>query len=277
MLSTLTLVTALSVAPAQAGELNLANVRATYGVLGALRTSNKVLPGDVYHISFDIENLQADAEGKVMYQMGMELLNPQGQTEFKRAPDPKLPQELVNVFGGNRIPAFAYASTDPSYAAGTYTLKVTVIDDRTKKQKTLETKFDVLPKGFGLVDLVTTYDPRIPVPAPMLGVAGQVINLNFSIVGFEAPLDATKKQKKPNVSLEMKVLDANGQPTMKKPTFGDFKEEIQAGLDKIPMAFPMALNRAGKFTVELSATDKISGKTSKLTFPMEVLEQKATK
>ena len=42
----------------------------------------------------------------------------------------------------------------------------------------------------------------------------------------------------------------------------------------LPMSFLLRINRPGKFTVELNATDKISNKTAKLTFPVTVLEQK---
>ena len=88
------------------GELQLTNVRATYGVLGPTRSGSDILPGDIFSIAFDIENLTADKEGKVMYNMGMELINPQGQSEYKRDPEDR-PLTIFNVLGGNRIPAFA--------------------------------------------------------------------------------------------------------------------------------------------------------------------------
>ena len=39
----------------------------------------------------------------------------------------------------------------------------------------------------------------------------------------------------------------------------------------VPMTFPLTLNRPGKFTVELTATDAVGNQTAKLTFPIKVL------
>ena len=127
MWTTLAVLAALTAAPAQAGELNLTNPRPTYGVLGATRPNKNVLPGESFHIAFEIENLQADAKGEVLYSMGMEVINPKGQTEFKKQPA-EAPFSIFNILGGNSIPAFAHAATDPTSDPGEYTIKVTVID-----------------------------------------------------------------------------------------------------------------------------------------------------
>lgn len=41
-----------------------------------------------------------------------------------------------------------------------------------------------------------------------------------------------------------------------------------------PGQFVLPLNRAGKFTIELKATDLLSNKTSQVSFPLTVLESK---
>jgi hypothetical protein len=41
----------------------------------------------------------------------------------------------------------------------------------------------------------------------------------------------------------------------------------------IPLQFRISLNRPGKFTVELKATDRVSGKTDTRSFPITVLPQ----
>src|SRR5690349_2202159 len=116
MISTVVLATALSLAPAQAGELKLSNPRGTYGVLGAPRSDNKILPGDFYFLAFDIENLKTDDEGKILYSMGMEVKNPKGETEYKKDPLERPP--LYNVLGAARIPAFAHAQTGTETTPG---------------------------------------------------------------------------------------------------------------------------------------------------------------
>ncbi|HEY1861805.1 MAG TPA: hypothetical protein VGG61_15700, partial [Gemmataceae bacterium] len=67
MMATLAFLSALSALPAQDGQLRFANERPTYCMWGATRTANKYLPGDVYFLSFDIENLSVDKNGKVSY------------------------------------------------------------------------------------------------------------------------------------------------------------------------------------------------------------------
>ena len=50
--------TALSLAPGQAGQLNVSNVRTTYGPLGPPRFDNKILPGDLVCLSLDVNGFQ---------------------------------------------------------------------------------------------------------------------------------------------------------------------------------------------------------------------------
>ena len=86
MWTTLTLIAALGPLPAQTGDLELNNVHATYGLLGATRPDNKVLPGDKYYVAFDIDNVRVDETGKVLYTMGMEVVDSKNKTQFKQDP-----------------------------------------------------------------------------------------------------------------------------------------------------------------------------------------------
>jgi hypothetical protein len=269
MLTTLVLVSSLSLAPAQAGELTLSNPRPTFGVLGAVRKSSKIIPGDVFFLTFDIDNLSADEEGKVLYSMGMELINPKGETEYKRDPQEKPP--LYNVLGGTRIPAFAHAQTSPDTPPGEYTLKVTVIDRATKPERkvTLSQKFQVEKKAFGLVELTTSYDKDGILSAPFGGMAGQSLFVNFWIVGFER-----SKDKQPDIAFEMRVYDEKDKPTLKKAMTGEIKRDVPDDWQKIPMNFILPLNRPGKFNVVLKATDRVTKKTAELSFPITVVELK---
>ncbi len=266
MFTTLALLSTLTLAPGQAGELKLTNPRGTYGVLGALRTDTKILPGDVYFVTFDIENLKMDDEGKIVYSMGMELINPKGQTEYKRDPQERAP--IFNVLGGTRIPAFVHAKIGTDQEAGEYTLKVTVIDGTTKKSQSLEQKFTVLKKGFGLVELTASYDSNGALSAPFGGIAGQSLFINFWIVGFE------RAKGQPNIAFEMRVFDEKNQPTLKKPMSGGINSDVPADFQRVPMNVIIPLLRPGKFTVQLKATDTVTRKVAELKFPITVVELK---
>jgi hypothetical protein len=268
MWTTLALAAALSGTVAQAPSLTLTNVRSTYGLLGAERQDNKVLPGDRYYLAFDIEGVEVDKAGKVRYSMGMEVKDSQGKVVYARNPRDL---EAYNSLGGSRLQAFTYVDAGFSQAAGEYTITVTVSDLVRKATQTLVRKFQILPKEFGLVGLSSTYDGEGRLAAPPLGVTGQSIIINFFAVGFDR--DAAKKQ--PNVAVEMRVLDESNKPVLATPFSGEVTQDVSENVVAIPMQFMLFLNRPGRFTVELQGTDRVSKKTAKLSFPLTVLEQRA--
>lgn len=269
MMTTLAFVAALAVAPGQSRELQLTNIRSTYGVLGPTRSGNTIIPGDVFSVAFDIENLTSDKEGKIQYSMGMRLINPEGKNEYKRDPADQ-PNVIYNVLGGNKIPGFAHALTGPDTAKGEYTLEVTVVDRGAPKRKpaTFRQKFVVADKTFGIVQLTTSYDDKGAFPAPAGGVAGQSIWINFWTVGF-----GLGQNKQPNVKFQMTVVDEKGQKTIDAPIEGAVNQ-VPPDTNRIPMQFLLPLNRVGKFTMTLRATDAVTNKTSELSLPITVVEQK---
>src|SRR5438552_2840507 len=109
MLTTLALAVALGLAPSQAGKLDLTNVRPTYGILGAPRANSQVLPGDSFWLSFDVDKVQANKDGKAVYTMGFEVQDSKGKVLLKEEEDTKRPRVADMSVGGNRLPIFAHA------------------------------------------------------------------------------------------------------------------------------------------------------------------------
>jgi hypothetical protein len=263
----LVLAASLTTAPAQAGGLKLANVRTAYGMLGPTRTDAKLLPGDSLFVLFDIEGVKSDDAGKILYSIGLEVSDAQGKVLFKQEPRNL---EALNALGGNRLPAHAHIDIGVDQPPGSYTLKVAVADRATKASQTLTHKFEVLPRALALVRLRTTSDPEGEIPAPGVGVIGQALHINCGLVGFER--DKAKKQ--PNVSVEMRVLDEAGKPTLAKPFTGTVNENVTEKMVGIPLRFMLPLNRPGKYQIEVRATDQLSKKTAVLAFPYTVIETK---
>jgi hypothetical protein len=254
--------------PAQAGELELKNVRETYGVLGQERKDNSMLPGDILVVAFDIENLQVKPDGRVQYSMGMQLIDKSGKALFTQ--DPK-DLEAVNVLGGSRLPSFALAVVGTDTAPGEYTLTVTVKDRLAMKQTELKRKFEVLPTRFGIVRQSLTYNPDGSGPAPPLAVPGQMLWLNFTLIGYDVD-----KTQDPDVDVVMQILDDAGKPTVMQPFTGkahNINEQYKK-LKFVPMQFPLQLNRTGKFKIVLKASDKMSGKTVEQALDLNVVEPK---
>jgi hypothetical protein len=269
MWATLTLMTALGVTPGQAGELRLTNDRVTYGRIGPTRTDKKFLPGDAYFLSFDIEGLTKE-KGLIRYTMKMEILDGKGKPRFTSRPEER---EVFDILGADRVPAFAHTFLGIDAEPGEYTLKLTVTDDQaTKKSQTLVRKFEVGERDFGLVGVNLTYPGEVPgalpIPAPPVVVLGQPLILSFGITGFER--DA--KTKQPRVRIEMRALDGDGKPTLAKPITDEIVKNVDAKTTIIDGAFDLYLNRPGKFTVELKATDVLTNKSWTVALPMTVLE-----
>jgi hypothetical protein len=264
MWAALALTTVLT-APAQTGDLKLANKRSTIGILGPTRADNKLLPGDLLVVAFDIENLTVKKDGRILYAMGMELTKKgKAKPEFKRAPQDL---EAVNNLGGTTLPAFAMTLIGNDTPPGTYILKVTVNDRGTKPAKSviLEEEFEVMPAKFGFVQVKLTNTGGEPVPA--IGVPGQTIWLHYSVVGHEM---TKNNAPNPNVTFEMQILDKDGKATVEKPFKGDIIKGPKEVLLFAPT--PIQLNRAGKYTIVLKAIDNLAkGKTTEQKLDLEVL------
>jgi hypothetical protein len=261
MLMTLPLMAALCATPGQAGGPTLADARVTYGVLGPTRDNTKFLPGDTLFLTFTINDITADPNGKVAYSIATEVTDAGGKSVFKQ---PAQDREAINALGGGQMPAFAQVSVGQQMPAGEYTLKVTVTDGATKKSQSLTQKFEVLKPDFGLVRLSASADADGQVPAAAL-CAGQSLWVHGAVVGFQRGAD-----KQPNVSLELTVKDADGKPTLAKPFGGTINKDVPAKDISLPVQFLVSLNRPGKFTVEIKTTDQLAGKSVTQSFPITV-------
>jgi hypothetical protein len=266
MWTTLALVSVLSLPTGQSGKLALTNVRSTYGVLGATKPDNKVLPGDSYVLSFDIDGVKVDETGKVLYSVGMEVLDSEGKVQFKQDPQDK---EADASLGGSTLPAYAKINVGSEQPAGKYTLKVSVTDRATQQSTSISQEYEIQPKGFGLVQVNVSSDKEGKIPAPFLS-AGESAFVNFTAVGFGR--NTTTQQ--PDLAVSLRIFDEDGKPTLAKPFTGTVNKDIPAKASAIPLQFDVNLNRPGKFSVELVATDKVTGKQVKLQSPLNVMKSK---
>lgn len=260
MWTTIALLSVLAAAPAESG-LSLTHVRSTYGLLGPQRRDETVAPGDIYFVCFDIDGMRVDSEGKVRYSMAIDLSEDSGRSLFRR---PAKEQEARASLGGNSVPAYARLDVGLDTPPGDYRMKVTVKDLASGQEQSLSRDFKVLAKNFALVRTTVTLDADAQYPAAVFA-RGQGVWVHSSAVGF-----TRGKGKKPDVVFELRVLDDNGRPTLGKATTGAPPQDLPENLLGLPMAFPLTLNLPGKFTVELQATDRISGKKARISFPIVV-------
>ncbi len=279
MLGSCLLVAALALSPGQATGLKLSNVRNTYGELGGTRPEGKFLPGDVFFVGFDIENISINDEGQVQYEMTMEVLDKNAKPIFKQEPAKKT--DFVPL-GGSKLPARAFITVGLDQEPGAYTMKLTVKDLGKNAAKdnaaTLTKTFEVAKKDFGIVAVYTSVDDRGAHPAPTTGIVGQSIYVQFGVVSFERAVPkavdpkAPKAAPQPDMTFEMVTLDSFGKPTMGKPVVYKLATEVRQEDQGFTMRFLLPMTRAGKFTVRLKATDNIAKKESTFDLPVTVVE-----
>ena len=263
MWCTLAVAAALSVAPAQAG-LQITNTRLTIGELGSTRPDSRVLPGDILFIAYDIDGLTIDAVGTVRYMMALEVSNAAGKQVLKQ--DPRDIAEFAPL-RGNKIPARAFVTVGADQEPGAFTCKITITDAASKQSATFTQKFEVLKKDFGIVGVNTFFDEERRISAPTSGFVGQMIIVNFEVIGFTRD----PKTKQPNVEIEFQAVDDRGQSTLPAP----LKEKTDSGIKEedpgFVRQFPLFMNRAGKFTMKIKATDRIANKVFTYDLPVTIL------
>ncbi len=272
MLTTIALAMLAGV-PAQPAEIKLTNVRMTVGELGPPRAGNKLLPGDVLFIAYDIEGLTINPDGTTKYTMAMEVTDAVGKVILKQ--DPRALDDFVPL-RGNKIPARAFINAGLDQPAGTYTCKITVTDPSTKASGSLTAKFEVTKKDFGIVIVYTSYDSRGEISAPTTGQVGQLVYVQFSIASFERD----PKTKQPHVEIEFQLFDENNKAIlvnaknepMPRKHIQDAKSvpAVKEGDGVFALQFPVFMNRPGKFTVQITATDKTSKKTANYKLPITI-------
>ncbi len=250
---------------AQGQTLTIANQRLTFGFFGPKRADAKYLPGDLIILAYDLKNISFDKDGTATFAVSMELTDAAGKSLYKQPPR-TAPSR--NYLGGNSVSAIATQYIPPDFPPGTYTLTVTVEDKATKARQSIKQQVQVLPANFGLVMVGTSLDPEGRLPISPVATVGESLYLNVSVAGFAREKTG---QKLPNVSLRMRILDENGKDTMPRPIPGKAREDVPPDLKVIPAQFPITLNRVGRYTIEVSATCEICGKTAKTSFPLRVL------
>lgn len=258
------LITSVALSVGAEGQLEILNHRGTYGYLGPTRPRTGALPGDVIHFAFDIKGLQLDANGRASYSIAVEVCNAKGEVVYDQKPYNRLAQ---NSFGGDTLPCAAHLEVPSDAPPGEYVFHVTIQDRLGKRSAKFTGKGKILPLDFGLVQIGTFSDREGNYPAPAIGVVGESVYINFAAIGFKR--DSNSHQ--PDIKVSLRLLDDKGQPTTKQPLNGRVNADVPKDAATVPMHFGLTMNRAGRFTLELTAHDQISGKTTKVTFPIRVL------
>lgn len=251
----------LGLLPTLSSAVELKNIRACYGPFGAKRHEPKYLPGDLVFMAYDIDGLVLKG-GKASYTAKLELLDDKGNVLFGNPTK----NEVIPALGGLCMPGDLHVILGPKQAPGAYSIRLTVNDHNgvAANDKLFTYKFEVLKETFGFVG----------VSAPAIGFPGLRYQTEFALVNLK--LDA---KNQPDAELTIRVLDDN-----KKPVGNSLKLTFPHDLPEntnlketnfIPWIHPIFLNRPGRYTVEVVATDKNAKVTATISYPMTVLDVSA--
>src|SRR5262245_1503070 len=258
--------TLLCVHDVRAGGLSVSNVRSTYGFLGAPRPDNKYLPGDAILLLFDINNLKADPNnGLCRWTVVLEVYDDKkpGKPIFSKSEK----NDALPCLGGSKVPGFAKLEINTDFqASGKYTFQITLKDLQPKGGETVvKYPFEVQAARFGLVRLSA---PSIACPLP--SVPGNQLPVECAVVGMKRD---DKKQFK--VQVKLSIFDSAGKMTLPKAMISDLHKDLPEEArtySVLPFVFPIEINRAGRFRVEIEATDLSAKKTDKLSYTLTVFD-----
>jgi hypothetical protein len=252
----------LPLVPGQAGELALTNVRHTYGLRGPTRSDARLLPGDTLFLAFDVEGAKVDTDGKAKGSIALEVLDDKGKVQLRQAPREVAVEVPTTV---KSLPAYAHIQIGLDQPPGEYTLRLTATDHVAQVTRQWSGAFQVLPKGFGIVGVALTADSHGTTPATNL-FPGRSFWINCALVGFGR--DEGKQQ--PHINMALRAQDERGQAALPKPPAGEVGSEVPRGAQTIPMQFVLRLHQAGKYSIQLKAEDKVTGKDATVEVPIVI-------
>jgi hypothetical protein len=138
-----------------------------------VREGNKVNPGDVLYLCFDVTGVKLDVEGRATYSLTTEIKDGAGEVQFKHTGKPVTVQGLL---GGDRISAFSTVDVGTKQKAGDYSVQITIKDEGASAST--KATFSLTEPDFALVHVMTALD------ADRKGVAasftvGQTVRIIF--------------------------------------------------------------------------------------------------
>jgi hypothetical protein len=249
----------LGLVPNLAGALEVKNVRPTYGVNGALRGGPiKLFPGDFIYLSYDLEGLSVDPKtGKVEYDYSMDVYDSSEKKVYGKGAK----VEMILQLGGNRSPgSFVYFSTEKQ-TPGKYTIKLTFTDQKSKETKAITYPFELVKEDFGFVGIIA---PGVILPGQDSGIAVHLVNMGLD------------KKNEPNVEITLNILDEAGKAVI-PPLYNSFPKDLPANVNLakqnfVPLTYPLTPNRPGRFTIEITAKDKVATKEAHLRYTLTVVD-----
>ena len=220
----------------------------------------KIVQGDVLYATYAITGLKSTKDGKVSYEIVLELVDNKTNKPIMRRPTSN---EAMPQLGGGEMPGDLFMTFGSAFKVGKYTINLEVKDKIANQSVKKPIPVEIIPEQLAFVHVNAT---ALALPGDRAGVA-------CSIIGF-----ALDKKKIPNVEVFIRLLDANGKPVTEPAVQMSFPKDLPEGVDRtnplfLPVIYIVSANRPGQFVFELTAIDKNAKNAElKLRVPLTVLE-----
>ncbi|MBL8793301.1 MAG: hypothetical protein JNM56_05305 [Planctomycetia bacterium] len=193
-------------------------------------------------------------------QIAVQLLDPTGATAaqgIKQRRDP--------LTFGSSFPEVVTFELPFNAVPGVYQLKCTITDNYTHQTTAFERNLQLLPPSFAITSPEFHYDSDRRLDAPFGGLVNQRLYFRCNIQGFRCD------DGKAELDSRIQVLDAKTrQPIL--PSLRTFHHTSNPLLptDVFALTGEFALHQAGDFLLQISATDRRSGKETCIEVPLRV-------
>jgi hypothetical protein len=246
-------------------KLEIVKIEAAFGVFGPERKTLDIYPLDELLFRYQVAGVKTDSDGKIDVETAIKLVNPKGKTVFEEKP--VIRRELP--FGGNTYPNFSVLKVPPADKAppGEYTFTVEVRDRLSKETASFERKLTLKPVSFQILVPRFWRDADGKIPASVGGIIGESLHVRFKLIGFD------KSQKKAQTMVTVQILGEDGKEVVDKPhvikaALNNTEELAKA--NHVNFSQVLYLNRAGSFTLRLSAEDVLGKQTAVFETPLKV-------
>jgi hypothetical protein len=256
------LLTLCSSVPAHA-KVQIENIQPCYGPYGPERKSLELYPFDILFMRFTITGLKSDAAGGVDALIKMKWTDAKG----KSLDETSFPSSGILHLGGNSFLAFVQLRMPDQVPLGKNTVTVTVTDNLSKETASFERQFTGQKTKLQIVALEFFHDADGKLPSSTNCPPGEPLHFRFRVIGFD------RSKEKIRTVMAVQTLDAEGKENLPKPLISDFHEEDARAVQRFGFVFftgRIGLNRAGKFTLRLSVTDRMTDQSTKIEVPVTV-------
>ncbi len=170
--------------------------------------------------------------------------------------------------GGDSFPAFVNLSMPEQVPeGGKMTIKVTVTGNQSKESTSFERQVTGKNTGLHIIALEFFHDADGKFPTSTNLTEGEPLHFRLRVIGFD------RGPGKIHTELAVQTLDEAGKENLSKPLVSVIRQEESKVVEKTGFVYfngTVVLNRVGKFTLRLTATDRIGDKTSAVEVPLTV-------